>query len=75
MTFSVSAKGDNLTYQWQVKVVGSSEWVVTSLSGNKTDTLSVTAQEAWNGRQYRCAVSDGTTTVYSNPATMTVTTN
>ena len=70
--FSVAATGENLTYQWQYKSPSGTSWASTTFSGNKTATLTVTTQEKHDGYQYRCKVTDGTTTVYSNAATLTV---
>lgn len=74
-TFKVTATGLNLKYQWQWKS-GSRAWANTSLSGYNTNTLSFTVQEAHNGRQYRCIVTDANgVTAQSNAATLTVPTD
>ena len=61
--FTVKASGDGIRYQWQWRAGSSGSWTDTTLSGWNTDTLKFTAQSAFNGRQYRCAVTDryGTT--------------
>ncbi len=70
-TFKVVATGENLTYQWQYRAPGGS-WKNTTLSGNKTDTLKVSATCGRDGYQYRCAVKSGSNTVYSDGAKLTV---
>jgi len=71
-TFTVSASGAGLTYQWQYKTVGGS-WRNSTTGGCNTATLSVGAVEARNGYQYRCVVTDASgATATSNPATLTV---
>ncbi|MBQ2061349.1 MAG: immunoglobulin domain-containing protein, partial [Oscillospiraceae bacterium] len=54
--FTVDAAGSGLTYQWQFYTGGS--WKNSSLSGNKTATLSVKATAARNGQKYRCVITD-----------------
>lgn len=71
-TFTVTAKGSDLNYQWQYRTGSSGSWSNTAWSGNKTSTLKVTASAGMNGYQYRCKVSNGYGTVYSSAATMTV---
>ena len=68
-TFTVKATGENLTYQWQYRKTPSSSWVNSTASGNKTATVKMSATQANDGYQYRCKISDGTTTVYSDIAT------
>lgn len=57
-TFSVTATGEGLTYQWQVLASGAAEWVDTTAVGNKTSTVSITADMTQNGYMYRCIVMD-----------------
>lgn len=57
-TFSVTATGEGLTYQWQVLASGAAEWVDVSAVGNKTSTVSITADMTQNGHMYRCIVMD-----------------
>jgi hypothetical protein len=59
VSITVQATGSDLTYQWQTKLSETAEWGNTGLNGNKTDTLSFNAPSAYNGRQYRCIVTDG----------------
>ena len=72
-TFKVVATGTGLTYQWQTKTSSTADWINTSMSGCKTDTLSFNTTVSLNGRQFRCVVTDGTgASVTSNAATLKV---
>jgi len=73
-SFSVTATGTSLSYQWQVMTPTDS--VFTDISGKTTSTLSLATGEVTtdaNGNRYRCKVSDGTSTVFSKTALLTVT--
>ena len=76
--FQVSASGTSITYQWQVKPAGGSEWsnLTNGSAYSNVTTYRMTANnvtQQMNGYQYRCMVS-GTCTpeVYSNAATLYV---
>lgn len=56
--FSITATGNGLAYQWQYQAPGKTTWTNSSLSGNKTARLRVTATAARNGGKYRCVVVD-----------------
>ena len=72
-TFTVAATGSNLTYQWQYSFNGTKWYNQTSGTGVTTNSFTTAAvQKSWNGVQYRCKITDGTNTVYSNVATLTV---
>ena len=71
--FKVVATGAE-TYQWYYRTSSSGSWAKSSLSGNKTATLSVKATEARNGYQYRCKVSNSAGYKYSSAATLTIVT-
>ena len=80
-TFSTTATGANLTYQWQVRPGSSGSWSNLSnssiYSGVTTTVLSVNATTtALNGYQFRCVVN-GTCTpgVVTSIATLTVNPN
>lgn len=71
--FTATAEGQNLTYQWQYRKSEDGAWMNTSLSGCKTDTLTVLAIASRNGYQYRCRITDELGIIrYSDPATLTV---
>ena len=55
--FTVSAKGDGLTYQWQWSADGKT-WGKTTLTGYSTNTLRVGVSTTTDGRQYRCVITD-----------------
>jgi len=52
--FSVVAKGDELTYQWQTMVDGA--W--TNIADATAATLTVEASEANDGTQYQCVITN-----------------
>ena len=57
--FRVTATGSGtLVYQWETSTDGGATWGPTGLNGCRTDTLSFTATEKFNGRMYRCRVTD-----------------
>ncbi len=76
--FQVSASGTSITYQWQVKPAGGSEWsnLTNGSAYSNVTTYRMTANnvtQLMNGNQYRCMVS-GTCDppAYSNAATLYV---
>jgi len=70
-TFTVSASGTGLTYQWQYKDAGGS-WTNSGYSSAKTATLSFPTTASMNGRQYRCKVTNSGGTTTSSAVTLTV---
>lgn len=54
--FTVTAYGA-VSYQWQYRAPGGTKWANTSLTGNKTATLSVSATAGRNGYSYRCVIN------------------
>lgn len=69
--FAVSAEGQGaLTYQWQKDGADLSN--VTDYSGVTTATLTVLQADAGDEGNYRCAVTDSTSTAYSNAAALFV---
>ena len=54
--YKVTAEGDGLTYQWQLKK--GSTWSNQLSGGATTDTFSVKAEESRNGKIYRCLITD-----------------
>jgi len=71
--FHVEAEGNIVSYKWEYRKVW--KWFNTSMTGYNTDTLTVTANGARNGYDYRCEITfaDGTV-LYSEPAELTVNT-
>jgi hypothetical protein len=71
-SFSITAAGSGLTYQWQESTNGGSSW--TNITGATNSTLSLTSvQPSMNNNQYR-VVLNGTcaSNVNSNAAVLTV---
>ena len=58
VTLTVGATGNGLKYQWQMSKDGGITWANSASNGNKTASLSFTANEATHGRQFRCIVVD-----------------
>ena len=67
VTFSVTASGSNLSYQWQRDEV--------NITGATNATYSFTAQAADNGHRFRVRVSNPGGSTLSNEALLTVTSN
>ena len=57
-TFTVSATGDGLTYQWQLCYAGDDTFRTCTFPGADTATLTVDATKARNGYSFRCVVTD-----------------
>ena len=68
--FSVTGSGEGLTYAWQYSTDGGATWK--NSTAKRAASISFTAKASFNGRLYRCAVSDGSATVYSDSARITV---
>lgn len=69
--YSVTAKGANLSYQWQYNA--GKGWYNSSISGNKTAVLSVPVITARDGYLYRCVITAANgETVISDEASLTV---
>jgi hypothetical protein len=68
-SFSVSATGASLTYQWERSPDGSS-W--TAITGANAAAYSFTAQSSNNGSRYRVVVSNAYGSTTSSAATLTV---
>ena len=78
-SFTESATGTSLTYQWQVSTNSGSTWTsltnTSPYSGVTTATLGISnTTYSMNGYQYRCNVASGgcTNTISSTSATLTV---
>ena len=57
-TFTVSATGDGLTYQWQLCYAGDDTFRNCTFSGADMATLTVDATRARNGYSFRCVITD-----------------
>ena len=69
--FSVTATGENLSYQWQQSTDNGNSWKDIADETNATYTTGKTTMDM-NGTQYRCVVSNSAGSVISNAATLTV---
>ncbi len=75
VTFSVEAKGDGLTYQWQYRNVNATDWSNSGIAVAKTANFSfvIGTDSKLNGRQYRCVITDKYgQSLTSSEATLTV---
>lgn len=57
-TFTVTATGTGLKYQWQILTKGSTTWKNSGSAGNTTDTLIASIDNNWRGAKVRCIVTD-----------------
>ena len=59
--FTVKAENAK-AYLWEYRKPGAEKWIATTMSGYRTDTLTVEAISGRNGYQYRCIITgkDGT---------------
>ena len=55
--FSVSARGDNLSYQWMCRTPDG-PWRQMNTSDSDTDQIRIAATSATAGYQYRCVITD-----------------
>ena len=68
-----STTSSSLTYQWYYLSSGSKTWKKTSATGNKTSAISMDMQEARDGNQYRCVITDADgNSIPSDSATLTL---
>ena len=58
VTFSITAEGSGLKYQWQTSKDGGTTWVNSGMQGYKTNVLTVLANIDRNGYKFRCVVTD-----------------
>ena len=67
ITFSLTAIGSDLSYQWYYMKAGSTDWNV--WKGHTSPSETAAANTSWNGMRLRCAVTDSHgQTVYSDTA-------
>lgn len=71
-TFTVTAHGSNLSYQWQYSRNNGQTWTNCAADCAKTKAYSVTAKAKNSGTQYRCIVKNGTASETTEAVTMTV---
>ena len=58
VTLHVAAIGDNLSYQWQKKLPTSNTFVDAADPGANSADWTFTTYKAWDGRMYRCVITD-----------------
>ena len=73
VTMSVKASGTGLKYQWQYLPVGGTVWKDNTSTGYNTASMTFTVSSGFNGRKYRCIVSNAAGSVTSSAATLTIT--
>lgn len=72
-TFTVSATGNDLSYQWQQKTTGGGDGWTNVGSPTSSNTYTIDdAKTSMSGYQYRCIVSNSAGSVESNAATLAV---
>lgn len=70
-TFSVTASGESLSYQWEVSIDNGETWA--DVRNAYSSSFSFVASLSANGNKIRCKVGNASGDVYSDPATLTVT--
>ncbi len=68
--FSVSVSGGRLSYVWYVSKDAGTTW--SEVSGSYTSTLKQFTDYSMNGWQYYCLISNGTSSIRTETATLTV---
>jgi uncharacterized protein YjdB len=70
-TFSVTATGTGLTYDWKYQWPGQTQWI--SWANGKTDTLTGTMQAGWTGLKVKCVITDANgTSIESDTVTLSL---
>ncbi|MBR2549716.1 MAG: hypothetical protein IKE92_06845 [Clostridiales bacterium] len=70
-SFSLTAQGTGLTYQWQVYSNGA--WTNSNATGSKSSKITFKVTDDHNGKKYRCIVKDEKNeTVTSNVVSVTI---
>jgi hypothetical protein len=72
VTIHVGVSGTGVTYQWQYSKNSGATWTNCTSGGYKTDTFSFTMKESMNNRLYRCALTYGSQTIYTDSALITM---
>lgn len=70
VTFSILAKGSNLSYQWQYSNNNGLTWANWSMTGSTTNTVTSEINSTRLGFIYRCKVTSGTSTLYTRTVRM-----
>ena len=72
VSFSVTAAGDGLSYKWQYSANEGASWVNCSSAGYNTPVFSFSAAQRFDGRRFRCVVSNPYGSVTSEAAKLTI---
>ncbi len=75
VTFSVTATGSGLSYQWQRFITGVWTNVSSACTGTGSSCYSFTSAAADNGAQFRVMITGSSCSVTSNVATLTISCN
>ena len=68
--FKVKAEGNDISYKWQMWT--GTKWVFSTAEGADTDTLSIPAKASFDGKLYRCVVTNGKVKTISNTVKLNV---
>ena len=68
--FKVKAEGNDISYKWQMWT--GTKWVFSTAEGADTDTLSIPAKASFDGKLYRCVVTNGKVKTISNTVKLTI---
>ncbi|MCR5148640.1 MAG: immunoglobulin domain-containing protein [Eubacterium sp.] len=70
-TVTAAATNSDIAYQWQFSSDGGKTWKNSGVSGNNTNTISFTATDKLDGRMFRCVVTAGNKSLYTDEVTLT----
>ena len=70
--YRIKASGSGNRYQWQFSMDNGKTWKNSGDAGNKTEMLTFTARQSYNGLLLRCVVTNGSKTVTSKTAKLNV---
>ncbi|MCR5149186.1 MAG: immunoglobulin domain-containing protein [Eubacterium sp.] len=72
VSFSLTASGKKLSYQWEVSTDNGKTWKKSGATGNTTNSITFTAQAKQNGYKYHCKVTNGTESSISKDVVLKV---
>lgn len=74
--FSVEARGESLTYQWEYLPLNTAVWRNNTMNGNTTNKLTFSAKDYHNGYMYRCLIKDASgNEIRTNEVLLTINNN
>ncbi|HKJ81050.1 MAG TPA: SpvB/TcaC N-terminal domain-containing protein, partial [Ignavibacteriaceae bacterium] len=68
-TFTVTASGPNINYEWQYSITGSDPWTV--ISNSNSNSINIT--DIYSPKSYRCKITSNCQTLYTNSVKVIVT--